>query len=425
LRPNLKISRLKEIASALGPGLITGASDDDPSGIATYSQAGVQFGYGMLWTMLFSFPFMCAIQEISGRIGRVTGHGIAGNIRRHYSKSLLYGIVAILFAANTLNLGADLGAMAAGLQLVIGGPALAYVLGLGILSLVAEIFIPYKTYVFYLKWLTLVLFAYVATVFAVQVPWGEVLKGTLRPSLIWNAKGLAALMAILGTTISPYLFFWQASEEAEEVQDRPAEHALRKRPLEAPAQLRRIRLDTYVGMAFSNAVGFFIILTAAVTLHAHGAKNIETAAEAALALKPLAGRFAYLLFTLGIIGTGLLAVPVLAGSAAYAVGEALRLPVSLQRSPKRAKWFYVILAISIVLGMLFNVLRLNVIQTLYWTAVLNGVVAVPVIVMMMRLTHNPKVMGGFAIPNYLRIVGWITCAIMAAATIGLCVSWGR
>jgi len=425
LNSNLQKLTSKEILAAFGPGLITGASDDDPSGIATYSQAGTQFGYGMLWTMLFSFPFMCAVQEISARIGRVTGHGIAGNIRRHYSKGLLYFIVLLLFVANTINLGADLGAMAAGLQLVIGGPVPVYVLVFGVTSLLIEIFIPYQTYVFYLKWLTLVLFAYVATVFTVHVPWRQALKGTLWPSLIWNAKGLAALIAILGTTISPYLFFWQASEEAEEVQDRPEEHALKRRPMEAPVQLRRIRLDTYIGMAVSNIIGFFIVLTAAVTLHAHGASRIDTAAEAALALKPLAGRFAFLLFTLGIIGTGLLAVPVLAGSAAYAVGEALRLPVSLQRSPKRVKWFYVILGISVLLGMLFNFLNFNVIQALYWTAVLNGIVAVPVLAIMMRMIHNPKVMGEFTIPGYLRVMGWLTFALMAAATVGLVATWSR
>ncbi len=264
-----------------------------------------------------------------------------------------------------------------------------------------------------------------ATIFAVHVPWGGVLKGVVWPSLIWNVKGLSALMAILGTTISPYLFFWQASEEAEEVQDRLEEHALKKRPLEAPNQLRRIRADTYIGMAFSNVVGFFIILTAAVTLHAHGVSDIDTAAQAALALKPLAGRFAFLLFTLGIIGTGLLAIPVLAGSAAYAVGEALRVPVSLQRSPKRVKWFYVILATSILVGMLFNFLKLNVIKALYWTAVLNGIVAVPVIAVMMLMTHNPKVMGEFTVPIYLRVMGWVTLVIMAAATAGLFMTWGR
>ena len=420
-----KTSRVKEILRSFGPGFITGASDDDPSGIATYSQVGAQFGFGMLWTMLFSFPFMGAIQEISGRIGRVTGHGIAGNIRKHYSRWLLYPTVFLLFAANTINLGVDLGAMAAALKLFVRGPASLYVIGVALLSLILEIRIPYKSYVAYLKWLSLTLLAYVATAFAIKIPWGHVLKETFLPSMPRNAAAFTALIAILGTTISPYLFFWQASEEAEEVQDRPKEHALMKRPLEASGQLQRIRLDTYVGMGFSNLTAFFIILTTAATLHRHGVQDIQTAAQAASALEPLAGHFAFVLFALGIIGTGLLTIPVLAGSAAYAVGEAFRLPVSLQRRPKRVKGFYAVLALSVILGMLMNFLEFNPIKALYWTAVLNGIVSVPIIAVMMIMTANAKVMGGFTLPRYLRIMGWLTLGLMLVAVCGLVLTWGR
>ena len=416
-------SRFKRILTSLGAGLITGASDDDPSGIATYSQAGAQFGYGMLWTMLFSYPFMTAIQDISARIGRVTGHGIAGNIRRYYSPWLLYVVVFLLFSANTINLGVDLAAMAAALHLVIGGPVVLYGIVFALFSLSLEIFVPYVRYVSYLKWLTLGLFAYVATAFAVHVSWGQALKATVWPSLSWNAQSMTALIALLGTTISPYLFFWQASEEAEEVEDRPKEHPLKSHPQEANVQLRRIRLDTSMGMAFSNVIAFFIILTTAVTLNAHGVRDINTAAEAASALKPLAGEFAYLLFALGIIGTGLLAIPILAGSAAYAVGEALRLPVSLQRRPGRVKGFYVILSLSVLLGMLINFLHLNPIKALYWTAVINGVVSIPVIAVMMLMTNNRNVMGEFTIPPYMRAMGWLTLAVMTGATVGLFATW--
>ena len=416
---------MKRMLARFGAGLITGASDDDPSGIATYSQAGSQFGYGMLWTMLFSYPLMTAIQEISAHLGRVTGHGIAGNIRRHYSPWLLYVVVFLLFAANTINLGVDLGAMAAAVHLVIGGPTLIYGAGLAIFSLSLEIFIPYVRYVSYLKWLTLALFAYVATAFAVHISWGQALKATLLPPLSWNARSMTALIAILGTTISPYLFFWQASEEAEEVQDRPKEHALKDHPQEGSVQLRRIHWDTYMGMAFSNIVAFFIILTTAATLHVHGIRNIDTAEQAASALKPLAGHFAFLLFALGIVGTGLLAIPVLAGSAAYAVGEALRLPVSLQKNPRRVKGFYGTLSLSVLLGMLLNVFHWNPIKALYWTAVLNGVVAIPVILVMMLMTTQREVMGGFTLRPYMRVMGWLTLAAMTGAAIGLFATWGH
>lgn len=416
----------------LGPGLITGASDDDPSGIATYSQAGAQFGYGLLWTMLFSLPLMSAIQEISARIGRVTGRGIAGNITRNYPGWLLYPVILLLVIANTINLGADIGAMGDAMSLLLGGPALAYCVGFAILCLVLQIFSSYATYSKYLKWLTIVLFSYVATVFMVKVPWGEALKRTVVPHFQRDASYWATFIAVLGTTISPYLFFWQSSMESEDIKAAPDEDALLRDPQDARAQFRRIRLDTYVGMAFSNLVAFFIILAAAATLHAHGITNVETSAQAAEALKPVAGRFASILFTLGIVGTGLLAVPVLAGSAAYAVGEACKWPCGLARKPLDAKGFYTILATATLVGLAINFpaiqkhTHLTPIRALYWSAVINGVVAVPIMVVTMLMFQSKKVMGPFAkISRRLRLMGWLATAAMFLATVGMFVTWKR
>ncbi|HMB95598.1 MAG TPA: divalent metal cation transporter, partial [Tepidisphaeraceae bacterium] len=364
----------------LGPGLITGASDDDPSGIATYSQAGAAFGFGLLWTMLFSFPLMSAIQEISGRIGRITGHGIAGNIRRHYSPWLLYPIVFLLLVANIINIGADIGAMGEALQLLIGGPALLYAVLFALLCVVLEIFTCYKTYASYLKWLTLVVFSYVATVFFIHVPWAQAMRSTFIPSLEKSGNYWATIIAILGTTISPYLFFWQASEETEEIKEKAKDKPLTKAPEQAMVQFRRIRWDTYTGMFLSNVVAFFIILSAAATLHVKGITNVETSSQAAEALRPFAGRFAFVLFALGIVGTGLLAVPVLAGSAAYAVGEALKWPTGLDRKALEAKGFYVVVAVSTLLGLAINFplvqkhIHLTPIRALFWSAVINGIV---------------------------------------------------
>ena len=330
----------KTLLERLGPGLITGASDDDPSGIATYSQAGAAYGFTLLWTMVFSWPLMCAIQEISARIGRVTGRGIAGNIRRYYSAWLLYPVVVLLVLANTINLGADIGAMGSAMQLLIGGPALLYAIGFAMLCLVLEVFVSYQRYSRYLKWLTLVLFSYVLAAFSVKIPWRTVAMGTLIPTFSRNGQYWATVVAILGTTISPYLFFWQASQETEEIRDHSDESALAREPTQARVQFGRIRFDTATGMFLSNTVAFFIILAAGATLHAHGITDVQTADQAAEALRPLAGRFAFTLFALGIIGTGLLAVPVLAGSAAYAIGEALRWRTGLDRKPLEAKGFY-------------------------------------------------------------------------------------
>ena len=409
----------KSFLQKLGPGLITGASDDDPSGIATYSQTGAQFGYGMAWLMLFSYPLMIVIQEICARIGRVTGAGIAANMRKHYPRPVLFAIVSLLCLANVFNLGADLGAMGAAGQLLLGGPLLPYVIGFAAISLVLQIYIPYTTYVKYLKWLTLALFAYVLAAFVAHVDWGVALRSTFVPSISFDTKYFTTLTAVLGTTISPYLFFWQASEEAEEVRNNREEHALKRAPHEAKDQFARIRIDTYAGMGLSNVVALFIILTTAATLHAAGIHDVETSAQAAKALEPLAGRFAFELFAIGIIGTGLLAVPVLAGSAAYGVAETFRWHASLESRPKKAKQFYGVLAVATLVGLSLNFVGLNPIRALFWAAVINGIVSVPLMVVTMRMASNHKVMGEFTLPRYLRVVGWIATAVMAAASVGL------
>jgi NRAMP (natural resistance-associated macrophage protein)-like metal ion transporter len=404
---------------ALGPGLITGAADDDPSGIATYSQVGAKFGYGMLWVMPFSYPLMAVIQEISARIGRVTGAGIAANIRRHYPKPILYGMVSLLLVANIFNLGADIGAMGAAAKLFLPGPVWVYILLLGGVSLLLQIAVPYTKYVPYLKWLTLALFAYIATAIVVGEPKWQAIRATFWPSIRWNSDYFTALIAVFGTTISPYLFFWQASEEAEDVGVNAEDKPLKQAPEQAPVQFERIKVDTYIGMAFSNTVAFFIILTAAVTLHTHGILDIQTADQAAKALEPLAGRFAFLLFAAGIVGTGMLAVPVLAGSAAYAVGEAFQWTASLEKKPRQAVQFYATIGAATVIGLVLNFIHLNPIKALFWSAVLNGVVAVPVMSLMMILTQNAKVMGKFTLPLYLRIGGWIATAVMLIASLGM------
>lgn len=414
-----KQSAAKKLLWKLGPGLITGAADDDPSGIATYSQVGAQFGYGMLWTMMFSYPLMAAIQEISARIGRVTGKGIAGNVRRYYPKAILYSIILLLLVANVCNLGADIGAMGAAANLLAPGPAGLYVVLFGAVSLLLQILMPYKKYVKYLKWLTVALFAYVVTAITLHQPGLQALRATVLPSISFHGAYFTALIAVLGTTISPYLFFWQASEEVEEVSIHADEKPLKRAPWQAPSQFHRIRFDTYIGMAFSNAVAFFIILTTAATLHAHGILDVQTAAQAAQALKPLAGRFAFGLFAMGIIGTGLLAVPVLAGSAAYGISDAFQWTASLEKKPRQAKKFYATICAATVIGLLLTFAHVNPMKALFWSAVINGVVAVPVMVMMMLLTHNKKAMGSFILPAYLRWVGWLATLVMLLASVGM------
>jgi NRAMP (natural resistance-associated macrophage protein)-like metal ion transporter len=419
LAPNAKRPRL---IGLIGPGIITGASDDDPSGIGTYSQAGAQFGFAISWTMLFTYPLMVAIQQVSARVGRITGKGLAGNLRQHYPNWLLQSIVALLFLANTINIGADLGAMADALRLLIGGPALIYVVLFGCVCAVVQVFMSYRRYVTVLKWLTLALFAYFGTVLTVHIPWGEAALGLFVPTFLPDASFWTTVVAVLGTTISPYLFFWQASQEAEDTRVRPERKPLVRAPRQGPDEIERIRLDTYVGMAFSNLVALAIIVATAATLHAAGITDIQTSTQAAEALRPVAGPFAFTLFALGIIGTGLLAVPVLAGSAAYAVGEASRWPVGLSRKPKQAKGFYATLAIATLLGVALNFSPINPIKALYWSAVINGVVAVPIMVAMMDMTGNPKIMGAFQIHDGLRLVAWLATAIMAAAAVIMCVT---
>ena len=411
-----------KLRDVVGPGLITGASDDDPSGIATYSQAGAQFGYSLGWTLLLTYPLMCAIQQISADIGRVSGRGLAGNLRRQFPAWTLHSLIGLLLVANVINIGADLGAMAAALKLLIDGPPIVYVGMFAIVSVLLEVFIRYTRYVTALKWMTLSLFAYVGTAFVVHVPWATVAINLVYPHIVWNADYLTTVVAVFGTTISPYLFFWQASEEVERTDEAPDAKPLREAPLQAQSELRRIRLDTYVGMGFSNLVALFIMVTTAATLHASGHTDIHTSSEAAEALRPLAGDFAFTLFSLGIIGTGLLALPVLAGSAGYALGETYGWPIGLARKAHTAKAFYGAIAIATAVGALMNVLSIDPIRALFWSAVLNGVVAVPVMVMIMLMASNEAVMGQFVIGPALRRFGWLATAVMLAATIAMFVT---
>lgn len=400
----------------LGPGFITGVSDDDPSGIATYSQAGAQFGTSMLWAAFFTFPLMAAVQEISARIGRVTGHGVAGNIRRHYSPMLLYFVVALILIANTINIGADISAMAAALELLTGRDRFhLYPLLFGAVSLIGEVFLSYRTYSAVLKWISLSVFAYVGIVLFVQIPWTQVARDTLLPNITLTESYMTMLVAVLGTTISPYLFFWQSSLEVEEQRVTPGEEPVKKAPRQARSQFERIRTDTYSGMAVSNLVMYFIILTTAVTLHAHHITDIQTTAQAAEALRPIAGPYAFALFAMGIIGTGLLAIPVLAGSVGYAIGEALRWPIGLDRKPYHAKGFYCIIAVATAVGTSLNFFHIDPIRALFWTAVINGVISVPILIVLMRMASNAEVMGKFTIPRKLAIAGWLTTGAMTLA----------
>ena len=407
----------------LGPGLITGASDDDPSGIATYSQAGAQTGFALLWLMPFTYPLMAVTQEISARLGRTTGHGLAGNIRRHYPAWVAHTCIAFLLIANIINLGADLGSMGDVVQMLAGGPSWLYVVGFGALCVAAQVALTYTRYVKVLKWLTLTLLAYFGTVVAVSVPWQEALRGLVVPTWRNSSDFISLVVAVLGTTISPYLFFWQSSQEAEDQREQPLREKLTEAPEQAPAAYERIRLDTWVGMALSNVVALAIILTAGATLHLTGKTDVDSAQTAAEALRPIAGEFAALIFALGIIGTGLMAVPVLAGSAAYAIGEALRWPVGLARRPKEARAFYATLAVATVGGTILNFLPFNPIRALYWSAVINGIMVAPVIVVMMKLATNRRVMTRFTLSPWLRVIGWLTAIVMAFCVVGLVATW--
>ena len=408
------ITRPSRWLRKLGPGLITGAADDDPSGIATYSQAGAQFGFALGWTVVLTLPLMIAIQMISARIGRVTGHGLASNIRRRYPAPVLYAVVALLFVANTINVAADIAAMAESVHLVAGGPTHLYAIGFGAVCLGLEVFMSYRKYVRYLKWLTLALFAYVGVVLSVDVPWGQVLAGIALPQVDLSAPALTLIVAIFGTTISPYLFFWQAAQEVEE-SAAAASGGGRAKAASTGRQLRRIELDTVAGMTFSNLIALAIIVSAATTLHPAGITHIETSAQAAEALRPIAGPFAFALFCLGIVGTGMLAVPVLAGSAAYAVAETFRWKHGLDLKPHQARGFYAIVALATVGGVVLNFAGIDPIRALVWAAVINGVAAVPIMAVMMLLATDRRVLGKFTVRRWLKAAGWLAMATMAAA----------
>jgi NRAMP (natural resistance-associated macrophage protein)-like metal ion transporter len=399
----------------LGPGLVTGAADDDPSGIATYSQAGAKFGYELGWTVVLTYPLMVAVQVISARLGRVTGRGLADNIRENFPAPVLYALVIMLLVANTINVAADVAAMGQSLQLVVGGPVHLYAVGFGVVCLALEVYLPYRRYVTYLKWLTLVLFAYVAVALVANVSWSAVLSGIVRPRVPLSSDMLTVIVAVFGTTISPYLFFWQAALEVEEVEANPKAHALKQSPSQAPSQLRRINIDTYVGMGLSNAIALFIIIATAATLHQSGVLDIETSAQAAEALRPIAGPLAFLLFSLGIIGTGMLAIPVLAGSAAYAVAETFRWRRGLDRKPREARGFYAIVALATLGGTALTFSPIDPIRALFWSAVINGVISVPVLIVLMLLAGNAKVMGKFVSSPRLKFAGWLATAVMAVA----------
>jgi NRAMP (natural resistance-associated macrophage protein)-like metal ion transporter len=405
----------ESLLGKLGPGLITGAADDDPSGIAAYSQGGAQFGFSLLWTLFFTYPLMVGIQLVSARIGRVSGYGLAGNMRRHYPAPILYALVGLLLVANTINIGADISAMADAISILVGGPRHAYIIAIGLLCVALEVFISYIRYVRVLKWLTLSLFAYVGVVFTVDIPWGDVAHGIFIPTISLKAEYVTTVVAIFGTTISPYLFFWQASQECEELRAVKADKPLHNHPEQAIPHMRRMTVDTAIGMGFSNLIAFFIMLTTAATLHAHGVTDIQSSAQAAEALRPLAGRFAFLLFSLGIIGTGLLAVPVLAGSSAFALAETFRWRRGLNLTPLRGARFYGVIAVSTMIGVALGFSHIDPIKALYWAAVVNGVISAPIMVAMMFMSVNTKVMGEFVIGTRLKALGWVATAVMAAA----------
>jgi len=414
--PSLFWERLKLHPLAhVGPGLITGVADDDPSGIATYSQAGAQFGLNMLWTMPLAFPLMAAIQSMCARIGRVTGKGLAANIKTAFPPSVLRIVVILLLIANTLNIAADVAAMGevgevlTGLDRHIG----TVIFALGTLAL--QIFVPYHRYVFYLKWLTLSLLAYAAVLFTVHVPWGEVAARTVWPRISFDATTATVVVGVFGTTISPYLFFWQASEEVEDMRAKTNSPPLTTDPEQAQRELRRIRWDTWSGMLYSNVSAFFIILATAVTLHVAGVINIETAAQAASALRPLAGNFAFMLFAMGIVGVGMIGVPVLAGSAGYALAEAMGWTWGLERKARDARGFYGIIAVAVLAGTALEYTPIKPMKALFWSAVINGVVAVPLMAVIILLVSKRSVMGPYTASRTLVVLGWIATAVMGVA----------
>jgi NRAMP (natural resistance-associated macrophage protein)-like metal ion transporter len=413
-----KRTRTIALFEKLGPGLITGAADDDPSGIATYSQAGAQFGFGLLWTLVLTYPLMTAIQLVSAQIGRVTGNGLARNMDDILPRWLVTALVALLFIANTINIGADIAAMGDAAALVVGGGSHIFTIVFAIGSLLLQMFVPYRHYAKILKWMTLVLFSYVALVFMVKVDWAAAGKGMIWPTIA-GAGAVTMVVAIFGTTISPYLFFWQSSQEVEEINQSDAMKPLIEAPHQAKREFTRMRLDTFSGMAISNVVAITIMIGTAATLNAAGITEINTAADAAKALQPVAGQFAFLLFSLGIIGTGLLAVPVLAGSAAYAVGETRGWKSGLEYTPMQARGFYTVIAASTLLGIGIDWSPLDPIKALFWSAVINGVVAVPIMAAMMIVVSRKSVMGAFTATGWLLFFGWMATAVMAAAAVAM------
>ena len=418
----------KKLFNRLGPGLITGAADDDPSGIATYSQAGSQFRFSLIWTLLLTTPLMIGIQMLSARIGWVTDEGLAANINKKFPRWLTISLVGLLVLANTINIAADVGAMAEVLRLLVGGGSHAlYVLGFGVLCVASQVMFSYQKSVRILKWLTLALFSYVAVILIVQVPWRQVLIESAQP---WtfslndsSVKEYAAMVvAVFGTTISPYLFFWQAAQEVEDSNLRPESKALKLHPEYAAEHLSRIKQDTYAGMIFSNAVALCIVIATAVTLNMKGITTIQTAAQAAEALRPVAGEFAFILFALGIIGTGLLAVPVLAGSAAYAVSEISGWKASLSHSFRQARGFYLIIIAATGLGSLIGYLEVDPIKALVWSAIVNGVISVPIMVAMMLVGQSEKLMGQYTMGTSHRVLGWAATLVMAVAVLVMVVT---
>lgn len=414
------MKKWKKIAKAIGPGFITGASDDDPSGIATYSQTGAQFGLTQLWMALFSFPFMVVIQEMCGRIGLVTGKGLAGVIRHYYGRRILVFTVTLLVVANTINIGADLGAMASAVQLLFPIPFVIPLILLTALTIFLEIFVPYHVYVKVLKYFGLTLFSYVATAFIIKAPWRAIAYATLIPQFSWSKEYLLNIVALLGTTISPYLFFWQANEEVEE---EITGHKLKAMGVGTPhinkGDVHTMRWDTLIGMFFSNLVTFFIIVTTASTLGAHGIKNIETAADAAAALRPLAGSLTSLLFTLGILGTGLLTVPVLAGSSSYAISESMHWREGLFLKLKQAHKFYGIIFLATIIGLLVNFIGISPFKMLYYTAVLNGIVAPPLMVVIIFIANNKKILGNHTNGRWSNVLGILVTVVMSSASLAL------
>jgi len=413
------LSRIRAGLSSLGPGLITGAADDDPSGIATYSQAGAQFGANMLWTLFLTFPLMVAVQVISARIGRVTGKGLAANLLDTLPQWSVVFLALLLFGANTINIGADIAAMGAVAQLLVGSGAALFTVAAAAISLLLQVFVPYHRYVAYLKWSTLVLFAYVGVLFAVHIDWLDVATRVVMPRISFSAGWMTVVVAVFGTTISPYLFFWQTSEEVEDMQMNHQKDLKHTNRSDARRQLRRMTADTVIGMAMSNLIAFFIMLTAAVTLNKAGVTDIKTSAQAAEALRPIAGQLAFVLFTFGIIGTGFLAVPVLAGSSGYAVAEAFGLPKGLEKKPQEAKTFYGIIVAAMVMATGSVWLPIDPIKMLFWSAVINGIVSVPILAAMMLLARNHHQMGRYVANPWQRIFGWAATAAMALTVVGM------